>query len=150
MTTPAQVVAAARALLDSPYHEQGRLPGVGIDCAGMPIVVARALGLVPADFDFSGYSAKPNGTLLSVCDRFMARSPGPEVGGVVVVAVRREGEASHLGIVTPWSADPTRLAMVHADNVRAKAVVETRLEWSAALRLVQAYRLPGVRYAGGD
>ena len=146
MIAPADVVAVARSLLRTPYHEQGRLPGVGIDCAGVPIVVACALGLVPAGFDFLGYSARPDGTLLAVCDRFMARSAGPEVGGVVVVASRREGEPSHLGIVTPWLADPSRLAMIHADNVRAKQVIETRLEFSAAMRLVQAYRLPGVEY----
>lgn len=146
MKTQADVVIAARALLETPYHEQGRLVGVGIDCAGVPILVARVLGLVAADFDFSGYTAKPDGTLLSVCDRFMLRSAAPEVGGVVVVASRREGEASHLGIVGPWSQDVSRLSMIHADNVRAKKVIETRLEFSNAMRLIQAYRLPRVEY----
>jgi hypothetical protein len=144
--TPAEIVTAARALLETPYHEQGRLAGIGIDCAGVPIIVARVLWLVAADFDIVGYSARPDGTLLAVCDRFMRRSAAPEVGGVVVVASRHEGEPSHLGIVAPWSQDPSRLSMIHADNVRAKKVIETRLEFSAALRLVQAYRLPGVEY----
>jgi len=149
MTTPAQVVTAARALLETPYHEQARLPGIGIDCAGMPIVVARMLGLVAPEFDVTGYTSRPDGTLLSVCDRFMQRVVAPEVGGVVVVAVRREGLPSHLGIVATWSGGDGFLSMIHADNVRARRVIETRLEWSAALRLVQAYRLPGVQYGGG-
>jgi hypothetical protein len=146
IVTPADVVASARTLLKTSYHQQGRLPGVGIDCAGVPIVVARHLGLVAPDFDVTGYSARPDGTLLAVCDRFMIRTAVPEVGGVVVVAVRREDQPSHLGIVASWLPDPACLSLIHADNVRARRVIETRLEFSAALRLVQAYRLPGVEY----
>lgn len=142
---PIAVVAAARGLVGTPYHHQGRQPGVGIDCAGVPIVIARALQIIDPHFDVNGYSRHPDGSLQPTCDEFMDRSAEPEVGGVVLVTF---GAAfpSHLGVVGQWSADPSRLSMIHADRVRSKAVIETRLHFGRAMRLVQAYRLRGVAY----
>ncbi len=46
----AEIVAAARECLGTPWHHAARLPGVGLDCAGLLIVVARRLG-VPVEDD---------------------------------------------------------------------------------------------------
>ena len=58
------VVAQARAWLGTPWRHQGRSPR-GVDCAGLVVLVARALGL--ADHDVAGYSrlvgADEEGTL---------------------------------------------------------------------------------------
>lgn len=143
--TPADVVAQARALLETPFHHQGRKAGVGVDCAGVPILVARVLGLVPSDFDVNGYSAQPDGfSLRDQCERFMCPWPHEEPGGVVLVAFRQDGVAQHLGIVAEHPHGG--LSIIHADNVRAKRVIETRLEWGAYMRRIAAYRLYGVSY----
>ena len=41
------VVTAAREWIDTPFHHQARLKGVGVDCVGLVIGVARELALVP-------------------------------------------------------------------------------------------------------
>ena len=54
MTSRADVVAAALAWTDTPFHHQARLKGVGVDCVGLVIGVARELGLIAPDFDVVG------------------------------------------------------------------------------------------------
>lgn len=51
---PARIVAAARALLDVPYHHQGRDRRFGLDCVGLLIEVARDVGAKWHDLE--GYS----------------------------------------------------------------------------------------------
>lgn len=143
-TTPRDVVGFARSLLGTPFHHQGRKPGVGIDCAGVPIVVARALSLVPPDFDVADYPAVPDGSSLrAYCEAHMKRWPWEEPGGVVLVAWK-DGPPQHLGIVADHPDGG--LSIIHADSLRQKCVIETRLEWGRYMRRVQAYRLPGVAY----
>lgn len=139
------VVAAARALLGTPFHHQGRSPGVGIDCAGVPIVVARALGLVASDFDVNDYPPMPDGTSLrAYCHEYMARWHVEEPGGVVLVSWR-DGPPQHLGIVAEHESG-AGLSIIHADSVRQKRVIETRLEWGRYMRRVACFRIIGVAY----
>ena len=41
------VVAEARSWLRTPYHHQGRIKGVGVDCAMLLCEVYHAVGLIP-------------------------------------------------------------------------------------------------------
>lgn len=142
---PAHVVAAARVLLGTPFHHQGRSPGVGIDCAGVPIVVARTLGLVAPDFDVTGYPAAPDGiSLRAYCHDYMSRWAWEEPGGVVLVSWR-DGPPQHLGIVAEHESG-TGLSIIHADSIRQRCVIETRLEWGRYMRRVACYRFHGVAY----
>ncbi len=59
MITREQIVAEARTWLETPFHHQGRRKGIGVDCGGVPVGVAQALGLTYADS--SGYSRIPSG-----------------------------------------------------------------------------------------
>lgn len=141
--SPADVVTAARGLIGTPYHHQARLPGVGIDCAGVLIVVGRQLGLVAPDFDVTGYSRVPDGVALSAyCEQHMVRMRAPVIGGAVL-ASWKDGPPQHLGVVAGYQGG---LSFIHADGERAKAVVETRLAFSRYFRLVAAYGFPGVDY----
>lgn len=47
MTTRQNVVAEARTWLRTPYHHQGRIKGVGVDCAMLLCEVYEAVGLIP-------------------------------------------------------------------------------------------------------
>ena len=67
------LVEAARSLIGTPYHAKGRLPGVGLDCIGVPIVAAWLAGVKPRSFDVRGYSDVPDGSLLPLCDQHMQR-----------------------------------------------------------------------------
>jgi cell wall-associated NlpC family hydrolase len=145
MTTPVDVVRWARAQQGTPWRHQGRLPGVALDCAGLVICAARALGLVEADFDINGYSRNPDGTLLAGCDAHMQRIDEPELGAVVIVATQVEPQ--HVGLLGDYRHGGW--SIVHAANAGDKpGVVETRLMFSRTLRLVAYYRLPGLVLPG--
>ncbi len=51
----ARVVAEAMTWLGTPYHHHGRLKGVGVDCAGLPLAVYAEAGLIP-ETDVGHYS----------------------------------------------------------------------------------------------
>lgn len=144
--TAADIVAAARALLGTPFHHQGRVPGVGVDCAGVPICIARALGLVAPDWDVTAYPRVPDGVSLQrYCDDALLPATAPEPGGVVLVAWGASGLPQHLGVVVPY-LHARALAMVHADSLRHGQVVLQRMVFGRVMRLVRTYRFAGVVY----
>lgn len=143
MTPRADVVACARTWIETPYQHQARLKGVGVDCAGLIIGVARELGIVTADFDVQGYARQPDGSsLLQWCEQSMFRieRPAMQPGDVVVVAF--DAAPGHMGIVGDYLHGG--LSIIHALGITAKRVIETRLMISPAMRFVRAYRMPGV------
>jgi cell wall-associated NlpC family hydrolase len=139
--SPQQVVAAARALLGTPWMHQARLPGQAVDCVGLVVLVARQLGLVPAEWDVQGYSRMPDGSLLQLCAQHMQPIEALEEGAVIAVRTLRDPQ--HLAIVA-GSPGPGRWRVVHACQ-RAGRVVETRLLLRPSFGLCGVYRLPGVR-----
>lgn len=136
----ADVVAAARSLIGTPFHHQGRVPGVGIDCAGVLIVVARLLGIKPPDFDVNGYARTPDGLALrALCEEHMERVTELEPGDVALIRWKSDERPHHLGIV---GDHPNGLSLIHAESRSQNKVIESRLEFGRYMRLVQAYRFP--------
>lgn len=144
MTTRAAVVAEARRWLGTPWVHQHRTHGIGVDCVGLVIGVARALGLVAPDFDFGGYSRQPDGTLLSVCDAHMTRIQRADMqpGDVLVLAIRDQPQ--HMGILGDYVHGG--LSIIHAYQPAGGGgrVIETRLMWARNFIFRGAYALPGV------
>lgn len=145
-TTPVtrqDVVRAARQLLDTPYHHQGRLRGVGVDCVGLLIGVARDLGLVPSGFDVPPYPRTPDGTsLMHLAELHMQPlQPGEAVQPGHVVVVRFDQEPQHLGVAADYRHGG--LSLIHS-VARPGRVIETRLMFSRAMAFVAAFQLPGV------
>ncbi len=141
MTGRADVVAEARGWLGTPWQHQQRQKGMAVDCAGLVIGVARALGLVAPDFDVQGYQRLPDGTLLKRCDEFMGRTTqaAMQPGDVLVVAI--DGDPAHMGILGDYRHGG--LSLIHAAT-RAGRVIEHRLMFAANLRFRAAFTLPGV------
>ena len=139
------IVAEARSWIGTPYRHQARAKGVAVDCVGVGIGCARALGLVAPDFDVTGYTRQPDGrTLIAECDRYMTRIDTAEMGHGDAVAVRFDSGPQHFGILVPYRHGG--LAMVHAASKYSK-VIETRLLFGASplsMKLVAAYRFPGI------
>lgn len=136
------VVAAARGWIGTPYCHQGRLHGVGVDCIGLVICVARDGGLVDPGFDYNGYRRRPDGTtLLQVSRMHMTQIEQSQMqpGDVVVVAF--DTDPQHFGILGDYRHGG--LSIIHAASGHG-AVVETRLMFSRALRFVAAFQLPGI------
>ena len=133
--TADDIIAAARACLGTPFVHQGRIPGVALDCAGLIVSVAGAVG---AEYvDHSGYGRNPaNGLLESVLDaqpfleRVFDRQPGD------VLLMRFAGEPQHLAIFTGNN-------IIHSYESVGK-VCEHRLADVWAARIVRTYRFKGV------
>ena len=142
--TRADVLRVARSFLGTPFHHRGRSPGVGMDCAGLLICTARALGLVAPDFDVPEYRRAPDGTLIDWCERYMKRIEREAMRPGDAVALVVDADPQHLGILGDYRHGG--LSIIHAASRRdgSGSVIETRLMFSRALRFVAAYALPGV------
>ena len=135
------IIEAARAMVGTPYAHQARLPGVAIDCVGVVICVARAGGWVAPDYDVTGYGRRADGhTLMDQLGAHLLRVREPQPGDVVCVAFDRDPQ--HVGIAGDYRHGG--LSIIHAVGRRGAGVVETRLMFSPAMRLVAAFGFPGV------
>lgn len=136
MATRADVIAAGRRCLGTPFRHQGRQPGRGLDCVGIIAWIARDLGL--SDYDVTNYSRLPEGRgifrhleqagLIEV--PVMAARPGD------ILVMRFETDPQHLALMTDRG-------ILHAYLGQA-AVVEHRLDETWRARIVAAFQFPGV------
>ena len=139
--TRAAVVTQARTWIDTPFHHQASIKGVGADCVGPLRGVAIDLGLVAAGFDVPSYPRVPDGRLLmSLANLHMTPVEPPLLPGHVVVVTMGD-HPQHLGIVGDYRHGG--LSIIHA-LMRAGRVVETRLMYTPMMRFVAAFDLPGV------
>lgn len=135
-----EIVKSARELLDTPFHHQGRLAGVGVDCVGLVILVARKLGYVAQDFDFTGYPRYPDGKVLIQqlgLHLIEIQQHQMQFGDIVCVAFDKYPQ--HVGIIGDYRHGG--FSIIHAAGKHGK-VIETRLMFSNAMKFVSAYRFP--------
>lgn len=144
MATIADLVAAGRTLLKTPWHSHARLPGVGIDCIGVPIVASWISGAKPRSFDIQGYSITPDGSMLGLCEQHMTQVPRGEMRPADVVVLRWGPEPHHVGLVGDWRHGNGVLSLIHAENGYHHKVIEHRLWFGGSMQFVAAYRIPGV------
>lgn len=134
MITRTQIVTTARGYLNTPFHHQGRVKGVGIDCAGLLICVARDLEVRDPSWDVSNYGPLPNGDELQ---QHLARNLQPiaieaaDAGDVLLMRFSKEPQ--HIAILT--SAD----YVIHS-YAQVKKVVEHRLDSVWRARVLAAFR----------
>lgn len=125
---------AALAMVGTPFHAQGRLPGVGLDCIGVVACVARQLGIEHQDR--AAYSLRPTGELMPALDAQFERVTGaPQEGDVLLMSFAKEPH--HVAIVV----DGGRI--VHAYATVRKCVVQAYTDhWRE--KVCAIYRFPGV------
>jgi cell wall-associated NlpC family hydrolase len=121
------VVREARTWVGVPWRHQGRSDR-GVDCVGVPVLVARSLGI--SDYDMTNYPRRPDGSFISYFREHLdpVRPDEARDGDVLVFAEGRH--PCHCGIRTTRHGRP---AVVHAHAGR-RAVLEETLE--AALSIV--------------
>lgn len=131
---PRDLSQAALALVGTPFHAQGRLAGVGLDCVGVIVCVARACGIPHRDV--VAYPMQPNGTLIPELSHQLDRVSGePREGDVLAMSFG--GEPHHVALLV----DGGRI--VHAYNRVRRCVVQSYTDyWRSKVRAV--YRFPGV------
>lgn len=128
--TADEIIAAARAELDTPFVHQGRLPGKALDCAGLAVVVASHWHAV---LEPAAYSRGPSGGQLeSWLDKqdFLARVAMPQPGDILLM--RFASEPQHLAVY----AGPN---IIHSYEAVGR-VVEHILDDKWRRRIVCVYR----------
>lgn len=135
--TGADILAAARACLDTPFRHQGRVPGLALDCAGLIVSVAQALGIDHCDV--ADYGRLPNnGQLAGVLDAQPALR-------AVVVADMQPGDI----LLMRFVKEPQHLAflgestLIHSWEGAGK-VCEHGIDDIWRRRIVRVYRFAGV------
>lgn len=128
------ILAAAREAIGTPFVHQGRVVGVGLDCAGLAIHVARRLGV--DHVDVAGYERVPSGGRLeAVLD---------DQPGIAVQVVRDEPQAGDL-LLMRFASEPQHLAIcagktiIHA-YAQVGRVCEHRFADVWRARVVRVYR----------
>lgn len=129
-----KIVAAAEACLHTPFVHQGRVPGVGLDCAGLGIVCAKSVGLDIKDF--TGYPRLPfDGMLKKMFDEqscLLAVSRSEMAAGDVLL-MRIVTEPQHVAIYCGSDI------IIHAYSDVGK-VVRQRLNADLRGKIVAVYR----------
>jgi cell wall-associated NlpC family hydrolase len=130
----AAIVAAARECVGTPFRHQGRLPKIGLDCAGLVIYAARAQGL-PV-IDFKGYPDRPFDGMLKrmldsqTCIREIYITD-IQPGDLLLMRVNHDPQ--HLAIVSENNY------IIHTFQDIGK-VAEHRMDLLARAKILNAYR----------
>lgn len=129
------IVRAARKYLGTPFHHQGRLRGIGVDCVGLLVGVAQDCGI--EHVDSMAYNKRPDGkTLQREIEKSCTRIPLTEAMIGDILLFRFLGEATHVGIMSDKG-------MIHTYQGVGR-VVEHGLRPPWTNRLCGAYRFKGV------
>ncbi|WP_257010695.1 C40 family peptidase [Burkholderia ubonensis] len=135
MVTRADFVAEARTWMHTPFKAQGRLKGVGVDCGGLVVCVAKHFELT--QFDVTGYKLRMGPALMAYCDSNMLRIPIGQADAADVLLFAWNGKPTHIAIM----ADRDHIIHAYAPN---REVVEHRLDDLMRSLIFRAYRVPGV------
>lgn len=129
------LVVAALSMVGTPFHAQGRAPGIGLDCIGVASCMASQCGHKPQDRQ--AYPMRPNGELQPAMEAQMDRVKGePQPADVLLMSVDG-GEPHHVAIYIGNNE------IVHAYIAARKVVKQTYTEhWRRMV--VAVYRFPGV------
>lgn len=134
MIDPQRVIEIARSTMGTPFRHQGRVVGVGIDCAGVLVHILRTLGL-PHD-DSRGYPRLPyEGLIESILDAqpSLVAYPKSQMQPGDVLLMRFRTEPQHVAICTGET-------IIHSYSAIGR-VVEHRLSPVWRARIVKIYRI---------
>lgn len=137
---PEAVVAAARAWLGTPYHDQASLRGVGCDCLGLARGVWREVvgteTLPVPSYSRNWGEVGPREVLAESAGRVLIRVDVNEAGPGAVVLFRMRAEAivKHVGILT------SEARFIHA--YERLGVVEQALTPAWRRRIAFAFHFP--------
>jgi cell wall-associated NlpC family hydrolase len=139
MARRTDIIAYARTLVGTPFQHQGRLPGVGLDCVGLLVAVARRFELT--FHDHTGYSKYPDAQsflreLSSGLIPIDAKEALP--GDVLTFWVRHPSKPQHAALASDRG-------MIHAyHSFRPVGVVEEPVSRFWRVRATQCFRFPGL------
>jgi NlpC/P60 family putative phage cell wall peptidase len=115
MTIREDIVTEAKSWIGTPYHHQANVKGHGVDCVWMPLMVYKAIGLIPADFSPAPYSRdwflhKTTEIYMHQVQNFARRIENPEIGDF---ALFKQGHCYSHGAIL---AEPDLIIHAHRQN----------------------------------
>lgn len=139
MLSQTHVVKEALTWLSTPYHHQGRVKGVGVDCGMLLCEVYHACGLVPyidprpypADWHLHQMEQKYLAWVKQYCDEVQEPQPGD------IVLYHFGKCVSHAGIVIAWPQ------IIHA-YIKQGVILSDGSKGSLARRIAGFYRIKGL------
>lgn len=140
-----RIVVEARSYLGVRWLHQGRTRE-GIDCIGLPILVAQKV--FGTKFDATGYARQASDeTMLRLCKELLARVPrnALEPGDVLVFGMDNQRHAAVVGDYP----HPGEVSIIHA-YAPSRKVVEQRLEETWRSRILGAFRFDEEKVALWD
>lgn len=151
MITRKQVVTQARTWIGTPFHHQGRVKHVGVDCIGLLVGVIKELGikstkkdnngnLIPLEsFDNTNYGRLPDGVLLQTSiEKHFYKVERNNIKPGDVLLFKFDENPQHIGIATDYPTDG--LGLIHCYQCSGK-VVEHIFSKIWHERLIEGYRV---------
>ncbi len=128
---PEIMIAVARDCIGTPFHHQGRLPHVGLDCIGLAIIALRATGMKITDR--TDYGRRPDGTSLVQALLAHGAEQTDTIKAGDILLFRYDGHPQHVALAT------SPATLIHAFAPAGK-VVETSMGDYWRRRLTGIYR----------
>lgn len=141
MVSSADVIAAARSWIGTPYRDKGRRKGKGADCIGLLVGVAHELGL--SDWDIRAYTRHPRPEiLLRHCDEQLVKTGRfrNDLRLADIIVARERSVITHLGIIADGD---NPFSLIHA-SFELGFCGEHRLDEATRHKICRVYRFPGV------
>jgi hypothetical protein len=135
--TGAQIVDAARAMLGTPYVLHGRLPKVGVDCAGLFVCAAEEHGIrikLPDDY---GRVNRPDYVHHHLAKAMRVVTGGESAPGMVLVT-RLGAALRHICLM-----EDENNCIEAVNDPGVMKVVRRPINW---WRVDRTYAIPGVTY----
>lgn len=134
------IVSEARSWIGTKFRHQGRTKGIGCDCAGVLVGIAKIINMKL--IDMRGYGRTPFGgqlkkTMDEQFDPVLISHVCP--GDILLLRVRKEPQ--HLAIVADYKYGG--LSIIHSTSDIGR-VVEHRFDVAVKKKIVAAYKFPGV------
>lgn len=137
------IVAIARETIGTPYKNQGRVNGLAVDCAGVPVHVAKRIGRQLHSLPAGYQGPPPPAAIKAALDANLERVPREQmqIGDIVWLTVK--GQPMHMGVLGDYYLGG--FTLIHAQNGSGlHKVVEHRIDDSWSRRIVAVWRFPGV------
>ena len=138
MITTKDVEIEARTWLGTPFHHQGRLKGVGVDCVGLLVGVAHHFGIDLQDHQNYQRFSGGDQMVKELDKRLIRLEPGQEEPGDYLVFWLYSPDFPMHG------AFKTEHGMLHASD-HVNRIVENVIDGRWASRISRYYRLPTVQ-----
>jgi cell wall-associated NlpC family hydrolase len=116
-----RVAWAADDLVGTPFRNQGRSPGIGLDCAGVVCSAYGAVGVQLAHDNEYAWHSNYSELMNRILSDYFDVIEEPESCAAVTLWVKTPGIARHLGLLVPG---PSGFDMIHASQGTTTVVRE--------------------------